>query len=57
MKREIRGVKAAGNAVMSVYAGDSFLASKTLICSDPANNNSKTTVYDGLAQSMMPYNL
>jgi 5'-nucleotidase len=57
MKREIRGVKAAGNAVMSVYAGDSFLASKTLICSDPADNNSKTTVYDGLAQSMMPYDL
>ena len=57
MKREIRGVKAAGNAVISVYAGDSFLASKTLICSDPANNASTTTVYDGLAQSLMPYDL
>jgi len=57
MKREIRGVKAAGNAVISVYAGDSFLASKTLICSNPADNTSKTTVYDGLAQSMMPYDL
>ena len=58
MKREIRGVKAGrDSAILSVYAGDSFLASKTLICSDPADNNSKSTVYDGLAQSMMPYDL
>lgn len=57
MKREIRGVKAAGNPVLSVYAGDSFLASKTLICSNPADNTSNSTVYDGLAQSMMPYDL
>jgi len=27
MKREIRSAKKAGNAVVSVYAGDSFLAS------------------------------
>jgi 5'-nucleotidase len=57
MKREIRGVRAAGNAVISVYAGDSFLASKTLICSDPADSTSKSLVYDGIAQSMMPYDL
>ncbi len=56
MKREIRQVRAF-NPVLSVYAGDSFLASKALICSDPANNNSDATVYDGLAQSMMPYDL
>ena len=56
MKREIRQVRAF-NPVLSVYAGDSFLASKALICSDPANNNSEATVYDGLAQSMMPYDL
>jgi len=57
MKREIRSAKKAGNAVVSVYAGDSFLASKNLICSDPADKNSKTVVYDGLAQSMMPYDV
>ncbi len=57
MKREIKSAKKAGNAVVSVYAGDSFLASKNLICSDPADKDSKTVVYDGLAQSMMPYDL
>ena len=57
MKREIRKVKGAGNPVLSVYAGDSFLASKALICSNPADNNSQATVYDGLAQSLMPYDL
>jgi 5'-nucleotidase len=57
MKREIKSAKKAGNAVVSVYAGDSFLASKTLICSEPADDISKTTVYDGLAQSMMPYDV
>ncbi|CAN2235278.1 UshA 5'-nucleotidase/2',3'-cyclic phosphodiesterase and related esterases [Candidatus Planktophila versatilis] len=55
MKREISSAKNRGNAVVSLYAGDSFLASKTLICSDPANSSSTTPVYDGLAQSMMPY--
>jgi len=55
MKREISAAKKSGNAVVSLYAGDSFLASKTLICSEPANSNSTTPVYDGLAQSMMPY--
>jgi 2',3'-cyclic-nucleotide 2'-phosphodiesterase (5'-nucleotidase family) len=57
MKREVRLAKRAKNAVLSVYAGDSFLASKNLICSDPANNNSAATVYDGVAQSLMPYNV
>ena len=55
MKREIADAKKSANAVLSVYAGDSFLASKNLICSDPANPASTTPVYDGLAQSMMPY--
>jgi len=55
MKREINAAKKLGNAVVSLYAGDSFLASKTLICSEPANSNATTPVYDGLAQSMMPY--
>jgi 5'-nucleotidase len=57
MKREIADAKKSNNAVLSVYAGDSFLASKNLICSDPANPASTTPVYDGLAQSMMPYDL
>lgn len=57
MKREVKSAKAANNAVLSVYAGDSFLASKNLICSDPAAKGSTTTVYDGAAQSLMPYDL
>ena len=57
MKREVRSAKSAKNAVLSVYAGDSFLASKNLICSDPANNDSTATVYDGVAQSLMPYDV
>jgi 5'-nucleotidase len=55
MKREIKSARSSGNSVVSLYAGDSFLASKTLICSEPADNNSTTPVYDGVAQSMMPY--
>jgi 5'-nucleotidase len=55
MKREIKSARTAGNSVVSLYAGDSFLASKNLICSEPADNNSTIPVYDGLAQSMMPY--
>ena len=55
MKREIKSARNAGNSVVSLYAGDSFLASKNLICSEPADNTSTIPVYDGLAQSMMPY--
>jgi len=57
MKREVKAAKKANNAVLSVYAGDSFLASKTLICSDPASSESSAIVYDGAAQSLMPYDL
>jgi 5'-nucleotidase/UDP-sugar diphosphatase len=57
MKREIKNAKAVRNAVMSLYAGDSILASKNLICSDPANNSSSASVYDGIAQSLMPYDV
>ncbi len=57
MKREISAAKQASNAVLSVYAGDSFLASKNLICSEPANPASTIPVYDGLAQSLMPYDV
>ena len=55
MTREIKSARNSRNAVVSLYAGDSFLASKTLICSEPADNTSTIPVYDGLAQSMMPY--
>ena len=55
MKREVKSARNAGNSVVSLYAGDSFLASKNLICSEPADNKSTIPVYDGLAQSMMPY--
>ena len=55
MTREIRSARTSRNAVVSLYAGDSFLASKNLICSEPADNKSTIPVYDGLAQSMMPY--
>ena len=57
MKREVKAAKSARNALLSVYAGDSFLASKNLICSEPANNSSAATVYDGVAQSLMPYDV
>jgi 5'-nucleotidase len=57
MKREILDAKKANNAVLSVYAGDSFLASKNMICSEPSDPASTIPVYDGLAQSMMPYDV
>ena len=44
MKREAKAAKAANNALLSVYAGDSFLASKLLICSEPANPKSTATI-------------
>jgi len=55
--REAASARAAGNAVFGVYAGDSFLASKTLICSDPAAEvTSKTKVFDAVALRQIPYN-
>ena len=48
-ERESAAARAAGNAVFGVYAGDSFLASKTLICSEPADVNSKVKPLDALA--------
>jgi 2',3'-cyclic-nucleotide 2'-phosphodiesterase (5'-nucleotidase family) len=57
MKREIKDARDSGNAVLSVYAGDSFLASKTLICSEPSDPKSKKPVLDAVAQRLMPYDL
>ena len=48
-ERESAAARAAGNAVFGVYAGDSFLASKTLICSEPADVNSKVKPLDAVA--------
>lgn len=54
--REIRLARAQGNAVLNVYAGDSFLASATLACSLPPNPPG-TPVYDAVAQRQIAYDL
>jgi 2',3'-cyclic-nucleotide 2'-phosphodiesterase (5'-nucleotidase family) len=54
MKREVKNARRLNQAILSVYAGDSFLASKALICADPANPSSTKQVLDGVAQSLMP---
>ncbi|MGA1419401.1 MAG: bifunctional metallophosphatase/5'-nucleotidase [Ilumatobacteraceae bacterium] len=53
--REKADARKSGNAVFGVYAGDSFLASKTLICSEPADANSKIKPYDALALRQIGY--
>ena len=53
--REKASARNAGNAVFGVYAGDSFLASKTLICSQPATADSKVKPYDALALRAVGY--
>jgi 5'-nucleotidase len=53
--REKESARAAGNAVFGVYAGDSFLASKTLICSEPAVADSKIRPFDALALREIGY--
>jgi 2',3'-cyclic-nucleotide 2'-phosphodiesterase / 3'-nucleotidase / 5'-nucleotidase len=57
MDREIAAAREAGNSVLTVYAGDSFLASAALACSNPEDPEATTTVYDALAQSQMPYDV
>lgn len=52
-KRRARGVR--DNSVLMVYAGDSFLASRVLICSDPSNPDSESTVWDAVAQKQLGY--
>jgi 2',3'-cyclic-nucleotide 2'-phosphodiesterase / 3'-nucleotidase / 5'-nucleotidase len=52
--RQIAEARAAGHAVLNVYAGDAFLASATLSCSLPPNAPT-TPVYDALAQSQIAY--
>jgi 2',3'-cyclic-nucleotide 2'-phosphodiesterase / 3'-nucleotidase / 5'-nucleotidase len=52
--RQIREARAAGHSVVNVYAGDAFLASATLACSQPPNPPD-TPVYDAVAQRKIPY--
>lgn len=50
-----RGI--AGNSVLSTYAGDSFLASNILICSEPSDPTSTATVWDAVAQQLIGYDV
>ena len=54
-ERETTSARAAGNAVFGVYAGDSFLASKSLICSQPADTSSKIRPFDARALREVGY--
>ncbi|MBS1251968.1 MAG: Trifunctional nucleotide phosphoesterase protein YfkN [Anaerolineales bacterium] len=49
--QNIAEARDAGNAVLNVYAGDAFLASATLICSQSADQ----PIYDAVAQRHIPY--
>ena len=55
--REIADARQMGNAVLSVYAGDSFLPSKNMICSEPGDPKSQKPVLDAAAQAQMPYDV
>lgn len=46
-----------GNSVLATYAGDSFLASNILICSEPSNPSSTAPVWDAIAQQMIGYDV
>jgi 2',3'-cyclic-nucleotide 2'-phosphodiesterase (5'-nucleotidase family) len=53
MDAQIADATTEGNAVVTVYAGDAFLASSTIVCSLPPLNQ---PIYDAIAQRQMPYN-
>jgi 5'-nucleotidase len=57
MKNTIRDARRSKNSVLSVYAGDSFLASATLTCSEPSAAKPTKAVYDAVAQAAMPYDV
>ncbi len=57
MKNTIADARKSKNSVLSVYAGDSFLASATLTCSEPSATNSSKPVYDAAAQAQIPYDV
>lgn len=54
---QISDARKKKNSVLSVYAGDSFLASAALTCSDPGSASSRKPVYDAVAQAMIPYDV
>ncbi len=57
MRLNVKDARKSQNSVLSVYAGDSFLASAGLTCSEPSNPASTKPVYDAVAQAMMPYDV
>ncbi len=57
MDREVADARAEKNAVLTVYAGDSFLAGSALACSEPTNAASTKPVYDAVAQAAMDYDV
>lgn len=58
MDREHKRAKAIrGNSVFATYAGDSFLASNILICSEPSNPTSTAPMWDAIAQQKMGYDV
>lgn len=57
VRAQMRDARANGNSVLNVYAGDSFLASKTMLCAEPGDPDSTVTIHDAVAQSLMPYDV
>ena len=57
MKNTIADARKSKNSVLSVYAGDSFLASATLTCSEPSATKPTKPVYDAAAQALIPYDV
>ena len=52
MDDQIADARADNNSILSLYAGDAFLASSVLVCSLPPLNQ---PIYDAIAQRQMPY--
>ncbi len=57
IEREIADARSRGHSVLNVYAGDSFLASAILACSQPEDPAATDVPYDALAQAQMPYDV
>lgn len=56
-RERLRASSIKGNSVLATYAGDSFLASNILICSEPSNASSTAPVWDAIAQQMIGYDV
>lgn len=56
-RERARATAIRGNSVFATYAGDSFLASNILICSEPSNPTSSAPVWDAIAQQKMGYDV